>query len=72
MATEKKGRVRSLLDPWKRGLPNEYIENLTIILVVSVGGIAGAWVGGGLGAILFAIVVVPAFYVLTRLHAPRH
>ena len=72
MATEGKRRVRSLLGPWDRGLPNEYIENLIIILVASTGGIAGAWLGGGLGAAVFATVLLPPFYVLTRLHAPKH
>ena len=67
-----RGRMRVLLGPWDRGLPNDYTEWLAIILIAGVGGVLGAWVGGGAGAAVFAAIVVPLFYVLARLRPPAH
>ena len=65
-------RFRVVLGPWEWGLPNDFTEWIAIIAISGVGGVLGAWVGGGVGAAVFAAIVLPFFYVLARLRPPQH
>ena len=65
-------RIRVVLGPSEWGLPNDFTEWIAIIVVAGVGGVLGAWVGGGAGAAVFAAIVVPFFFVLARLRPPQH
>ena len=71
-ARSMRERFRVVLGPWEWGLPNDFTEWIAIIAISGVGGVLGAWVGGGVGAAVFAAIVLPFFYVLARLRPPRH
>ena len=53
------------------GMRNDFIYSCAIVVLLTVAGLVGAYVGGGIGLAVFAVIAAVGFFGISRLADAR-